>query len=94
MTGVPPGDIKTCNIGKDSENPNKIEVNDKGKAINISIFAIEETKSIKFDALYVAEEKRVVFIRTIQPDGFMFMRGEATKKDGSSQYFTVLYKRG
>jgi len=94
MTGVPPGELETCAIGKDSDNPTKIDFIDKGKAVNIIVYAIEETKSINVEVFYIVEKKRIVFTRTIRPDGLLMMRGEAIKKDGSSKYFTIVYKRG
>jgi len=94
MTGAPPGEIPTCAIGNDSSNPGKLDNHvDKGKRVNISIYAIEETKSIKIDYFYVAEEKRLDILRTVREDGHMDFRVDATKKDGSSHYYTAVYKR-
>mmetsp|Transcript_28940 Transcript_28940/g.39755 ORF Transcript_28940/g.39755 Transcript_28940/m.39755 type:complete len:221 (+) Transcript_28940:62-724(+) len=95
MTGIPPGEIHTCTIGKDSANPGKLDnqVDSKGKVVNISIYAIEETKSIQIELFYVVEEKRVITIRTIREDGLMNMRGDMIKKDGTSQYYTAVYKK-
>ena len=94
MTGIPPGEIPTCVIGKDSAHPGKLEsYDDKGKHFRVSIHAIEETKSIKIDFLYVEEERRLLTTRNIREDGFMSVRVDASKKDGSSQYYTAVYKR-
>ena len=94
MTGVPPGEIPTCAIGNDSSNPGKLDNHiDKGKHVRVSIYAIEETKSIKVEYFYVAEEKRLDILRTVREDGHMDFRVDATKKDGSSHYYTAVYKR-
>ena len=95
MTGVPPGEIPTCAIGNDSANPGTIKnyIDAKGKHVNISIYAIEETKSIKIELFYVEEEKSVVMTRIFREDGLMSLRADATKKDGTTQYYTAVYKR-
>jgi len=94
MTGVPPGEIPTCAIGNDSATPGKLDNHiDKGKHVRVLIYAIEETKSIKVEYFYVAEEKRLDILRTVREDGHMDFRAESTKKDGTSQYYTAVYKR-
>jgi len=94
MNGVPPSEMPSCAIGKDAANPGKLDNHiDKGKLVNVSIHAIEETKSIISEWFYVEEEKRVKSTRTIREDGLMDFRVEATKKDGTSQYYTAVYKR-
>jgi len=94
MSGIPSGGTPSCAIGKDAAHPGKLDNHtDKGKIVNVSIYAIEETKSIISEWFFVEEKKIVVISRTIREDGLMNFRAEATKKDGTSQYYTAVYKR-
>jgi hypothetical protein len=94
MHGIPPSEMPSCIIGKDAAHPGKLDNHtDKGKLVYVSLYAIEETKSIISEWFFVEEGKRVKSTRTLREDGLMDFRVDATKKDGTSQYYTAVYKR-